>query len=128
MPIASAKRYDAKQSEDGDVFLGHYLPHPTPPATPAQELPPGRFTSGRRTAFTRGLVGVGLAGHRCCGAGRDSRTLRQYYFAIIVVLRPHESETVAFPLFTQPLTTLLRQFDTGGRICLLPDWNLTLNL
>ena len=30
MPIASAKRYDAKQSEDDDVFLGHYLPPPTP--------------------------------------------------------------------------------------------------
>ncbi len=32
---------------------------------------------------------------------------RQYYFAIIVVLRPHESETVAFPLFTQPADWVL---------------------
>ena len=58
--------------------------------------------SRRRTGFTRRLMGVELAGHRRCGAGRDSQTRRQCYFAIIVALRLHESETVAFPLFTQP--------------------------
>jgi len=44
MPITSPKRYDTKQSEDGDVFLGHYAPHPTPPALPAQGLMPDSET------------------------------------------------------------------------------------
>ena len=78
--------------------------HPKTPShkhAPDDKVPLALFGLQPPTAFTPEPVRRRVAGHRRCGAGRDSRTRRQCYFAIIVVLRPHESETAAFLLFTQ---------------------------